>query len=826
MRWYRGLLLVAMLGTVGPIQAEPDAATALKALQSKAIPAKRHSISLIDPTMADPPNSRLSSDFINARLDHCRLDEVEYQEIDRTIIRTWRTAALKKDADALVALLDAEARLHAFAVLTAPETIAQGTDIFAWKSGRTDEYFTRTASATAEMQRYLGAFARIDDLSMTTTKLWAGKRQRDKMLGLREATLLVQYDLRGIEVSGARRNDQAELTIRVVGGPGHWKIASIGVLKGQTLRSKDVWFADVTTQKGLNNIPTLLRTEAIRRGGYALSVTDINADQRPDIFVGTVKKSVALLGKGDGTFAPLANSPILGDTLVKTAIFADFFNTGRQDLLAVRFSMTDSTFNQLQFYRSLGNGQFEAGKSPVAMTSDLGHAMPATVADWNADGFLDFYVGYPGSKDFTFEPFEGVTQKAWEPQGIYFNDRNKAFVDGSKQSLASNTLIYENLYPHASMATDFDDDGDVDIAVIDDRGNVSPFLRNLGQGIFENAANQMGVRNGSYGMSIARGDLDGDGRSDLVLTAVNFAAGERLNESCVANFDQTYFSDFSVRGLRAYKNMGDGRYAEVTDVLGLPWLGEGLAGVEFLDANGDGWQDLYVVNGLWSGTTPEQDISSLFMVAHEITERALSPDFRQNGQPDIMNILSGFKGDLFGGKAMERPSMAGYQRNRLLLNGRGKFYDVGYVAGVDSIADGYVVAVADMNNDRRPDLVLRNADPGIAEYSYPPVQVYENRFAGYQGLTVQLEGSISNRDAIGAKVNVQAGGRTQMRELLANNGAAQSLRELYFGLAGAQKADLVSVTWPSGKTQEFKHIAAGKIRIKEEAERPVVLSQR
>src|SRR5690606_12740907 len=84
-------------------------------------------------------------------------------------------------------------------------------------------------------------------------------------------------------------------------------------------------------------------------------------------------------------------------------------------------------------------------------------------------------------------------------------------------------------------------------------------------------------------------------------------------------------------------------------------------------------------------------------------------------------------------------SMAGYQRNRLFLNmGDMQFVDVGYMEGVDSIYDGYIVATADYNSDGKMDLILKNGDPGSTKYMFPSIQIFKNEFGMNHGLTLSL----------------------------------------------------------------------------------------
>lgn len=231
--------------------------------------------------------------------------------------------------------------------------------------------------------------------------------------------------------------------------------------------------------------------------------------------------------------------------------------------------------------------------------------------------------------------------------------------------------------------------------------------------------------------------------------------------------------------------------------------------------------DIFVTNGLWSGTDEHQDLSSLFM--RERNGQILGhTDLLEPGS--IMNILRFFRGDVKTGKAgAARPELAGHQRKRLFRNdGDGHFTEVGFLEGIDSDADGYTVAKADINGDGVQDLILRNADPGTDAIHYPPVQVFVNQNPSHnRNLRLQLRGTSSDRDGVGAEVTVRANGITQLQQLIANNGTVQSEKVLYFGLGRANRADEVTIKWPSGIVQKLQKIPAGS-RLVTEPSQPLL----
>jgi len=362
----------------------------------------------------------------------------------------------------------------------------------------------------------------------------------------------------------------------------------------------------------------------------------------------------------------------------------------------------------------------------------------------------------------------------------------------------------------------------VDIGVVDDRGNLSPIYRNLGDASFQESSAMMNVENEMLGMGMAVASTRNDGMFDIVMTNVDFAAGARAY-SCTTNRK----SAFRGTGLRLFRNAGEGRFVDATLGSGLEWAGEGLAGAEFIDYNNDGFQDLIVSNGLWTGTERDENLTSSFV---RDANRMLDPNVingfpRESGtRSNYMEILAGFRGDVRKGKFEKdgpRPSMAGFQRKRLFRNnGDGTFTEIGYLAGVDSVADGYVVATADINRDGKTDLIFRHGDPGTKDAHFRPVEIFRNLHDNAKSLVVELEGEPANgspRDAVGARLVARVNGKKLHRTLVLNNGSAQSELVVSFGLGEESKVEELEVRWPSSQVTKHKSLPHGRIRLKEPA---------
>ncbi len=169
---------------------------------------------------------------------------------------------------------------------------------------------------------------------------------------------------------------------------------------------------------------------------------------------------------------------------------------------------------------------------------------------------------------------------------------------------------------------------------------------------------------------------------------------------------------------------------------------------------------------------------------------------------------------------MGENSWNGYEHNCLFANrGGGRFLDVARPTGADGTRDGRGVAVVDLDGDGRLDLVINN--------NHAPPTVYLNRVAGAGNwLALDLVGTASNRDAVGARVRLTAGGRTLTRQVEAGSGyASQSARVLHFGLGRAERVEAVEIAWPSGRLErlagpEAEGLGINRTVVVEEGARP------
>ena len=154
---------------------------------------------------------------------------------------------------------------------------------------------------------------------------------------------------------------------------------------------------------------------------------------------------------------------------------------------------------------------------------------------------------------------------------------------------------------------------------------------------------------------------------------------------------------------------------------------------------------------------------------------------------------------------MDGRSLSGYQPKRVWLNdGTGKFVNVAQAVGVSDVYDGRSVALVDLWNRGVLDVVVAN--------QRGPLLIYKNTVAPQnKWIDFELEGSASNRSAIGAEVRVFWDKREQVQQISGGSGfCAQNQRRLHFGLGSNPHIEKIEIRWPSGKVQKLDVFETGR----------------
>jgi tetratricopeptide (TPR) repeat protein len=217
------------------------------------------------------------------------------------------------------------------------------------------------------------------------------------------------------------------------------------------------------------------------------------------------------------------------------------------------------------------------------------------------------------------------------------------------------------------------------------------------------------------------------------------------------------------------------------------WSADGL------DFDNDGNPEIYITCGMLTGSS-EKDLESFFwrqVVSRSPATRVAAPAY-ENG----WNALDQW--------IRESYSWSGREPNVLYARRKGRFYDFSGVSGIDFADDSRAFAAVDFDGDGSLDLILKSR-------LGPQVRALRNEWGtSRRSIVIRLTGTKSNRDAIGAQVEVHRNDSRTVRTVQAGSGfLSQHTKDLHFGLGEATAAQKLRIRWPSGEVQEFENLNAG-----------------
>ena len=522
-------------------------------------------------------------------------------------------------------------------------------------------------------------------------------------------------------------------------------------------------------------------------GHHGVSVGDIDGDGFDDLYVcqpGGLPNRL-YRNRGDGTFEDITEGSGVG-ILENTAcaLFLDLNNTGRQDLVVVRANGPLLFLNQ-------GGGKFRLKPDAFRFaTPPQGTFTGAAAADYDRDGYLDIYfclyVYYQGTDQYKY-PVPYFDANNGPPNFLFRNSRDGSFQDVTRQTgLDKNNTRYS----FCCGWSDFNADGWPDLYVVNDFGRKNLY-RNNGDGTFTDVAAGAGVEDVGAGMSVSWLDYNNDGAPDLYSADMWTAAGERISGLAEFRKDSPERIRMQYRkhamGNSLFRNNGRGPFEDVTAASGAG-NGRWAWSSDAWDFDHDGFADLYIANGMISGPLRD-DLNSYFwrqVVATSPEDATPSHAYEQGWSEVNERIRSDH-------------SWSGYERNVLFANhGDGTFSDVAGAVGLDFLEDGRAFALADFDHDGRLEVFLKSRNA-------PQLRVLRNVIRPLPpSISVQLRGTNSNRDAIGAVVRLGQ----QMRTVQAGSGfLSQHSKEVSFGLGDAQGPVALEIRWPSGAQQRVENIA-------------------
>jgi hypothetical protein len=514
-------------------------------------------------------------------------------------------------------------------------------------------------------------------------------------------------------------------------------------------------FSNVAAEAGLTrsfpNGGTSSKKYIVETTGSGAAFIDYNNDGLLDIFVlsGPGGTNRLYRNEGSGRFTDVTREAgLTSDGWSQGVCAGDFDNDGFTDLLV-------TSWGGLALYRNIGGRRFENITAKAGLTQNRArYNTGCAFLDYDNDGRLDIFVANYVKFDFSTTPKPGENPYCWY--------RGLAVNCGPRGLPFDRNILYHN----------------------------------NGSGTFTDVSDASGISkpNQSYCLGVLTGDFNQAGRTDIFVACdqtpsllyMNNGDGTFNEEAlwrgaafdengkavsgmgaAAADFDgdgklDIFRSNFSDERETLYRNRGAAEFDDATITAGLAhntrFVGWGCG---FFDFDNDGWKDLLLVNG---HVFPEVD--------------RLKIDIHYKDRAIL------------------------YRNNR-----DGTFRDISESAG-PGILEPHAArgaAFGDYDNDGSVEVLVNNQNE-------PPSLFKSARKPAGNWVTLKLEGARSNRCAIGARVRLTAGGRTQLDEVRSGGSyLSQNDLRLHFGLGGAPAIDRIEIDWPSGEHQVERNVGLNRV---------------
>ncbi len=506
-------------------------------------------------------------------------------------------------------------------------------------------------------------------------------------------------------------------------------------------------FQEVSNEKGINYIFPGSDNQEV---GAGLTVFDVNGDGWDDIFQtgGIFASKLWLNEKGkfvDATEQFQLN--FLEKRYIQGAVAADFNNDGYEDLFIANQGKAKNNGDNLPALL-LQNVRGKYFKPVFEETfSELGNYTAGVWGDINNDGFVDLYVlnyvlDMETGRDENDIPSYYIP--SCMPNKIYVNQGGKGFKEMS-QSLK----LDDDGCGLAAAFTDFDNDGDMDLMLLNDFGHFNQkgnrlYRNNYPEFTFTEISKELGFYEEFYGMGVGTGDYNNDGRLDYFLTNIGgnyfFEGGE---------------SGFTEKALL----LGLDNFLVQDSLTGTSWSGL------FFDAENDGDLDLFVAKGY---------LSSLEKVI----------------------VLDANKFYINNGNSTFSDESESYGLNDTLAQRGAAILDFDHDGDLDIATSALKMS--------RSDFAKTDQKVKLHENNIPT----DNNWIGFK----LMGGDSVNRSCLGCRVRFQIGDKIYLREVEGGSGhSSQSTKILYFGLGKNEWVENIEIQWLGSEITRIKKLNSGHV---------------
>ncbi len=515
--------------------------------------------------------------------------------------------------------------------------------------------------------------------------------------------------------------------------------------------------------------------------GGGVAVGDLNNDGLPEVyFTGNQVENKLYLNKGGMVFEDITTAAgVAGSDGWTTGVtMADVNADGWLDIYVCQSGGANRTEEEMRNLLYINNHDLTFTESAAAYGIDDGaRSNHAAFFDYDNDGDLDLYVlNHPlGFGDYISIRLE----KSKNPTDL---ETDKLFRnDGGKFTEVTEKAGMRNYGFGLSVSVaDYNNDGWQDIFVANDYSEPDHYYINNGNGTFTDEVRQSMKHISQFSMGSDAGDVNNDGLMDLLVVDMMAEDNKRKKTNMQGMDLQAFYTNFSLgRHLQYMQNMlqinrGNNQFSEIAELSGMAYTDWSWSPL-FCDLDNDGWKDVFITNGM------RRDLrnNDFVKLVSQYSSEHLTKNFSQFQNQMPVQPLDNYV----------------YQNQQdYTFKKRNAEWSLSY----KGFSNG--AACADLDNDGDLDVLINNLESTS--------MVFENTMAGNY-LQVKLEGEAQNPFGIGTKVTVKSGATTQYAELQFNHGFLSSGEpKLHFGLGEVSTVDAITVQWPNGKTTTLTGVEA------------------
>lgn len=521
--------------------------------------------------------------------------------------------------------------------------------------------------------------------------------------------------------------------------------------------------------------------------GGGVAIGDVNNDGLQDIYLtGNMVSSKLYLNKGNFEFEDVTQpAGVSTEGWCTGVVMADVNNDGWLDIYVARSYEDDPYQRTNLLFINNQDGTFTE-KAAAYGINDSNYSISASFFDYDQDGDLDLIVAnHPRYRLLSFaKHFDYWQNPPKEFSSRLFRNDGQKFTDVTEEA---GVLSYG--FSLGVVTSDLNSDGLPDIFISVDHDEPDIVLQNNGDGTFTDITFSTLKSGSRSSMGIDAGDVNHDIHPDILIVEMlsedPFREKVSMSMQTVKRFeymvDTLGYMYYQMRN-HLHLNNGNGTFSDVGQLANVhrtDWSWSGL----FMDADNDGWQDVFISNGYYRDIYNQDDFQPFTKKMGEMQDMTERNEFaaeyaRNCKQTKLANYLLRNLGDL-------------------------QFENKSTSVGLDRLTITTGAAYGDLNNDGKLDLVTNN----IGE----PALVYENRSESGHNYLRFKAAHHPEMASPGVKVIVEHQGTTQHRELLMTRGYQASCEPfLHFGTGEATSVDKVSVIWPDGKMQVLQNVQTNK----------------